>query len=230
MRDKHLRPEDASSYDEFLSRLARERNSSATYEGSPLAGLPWAVVSVTTPLAFAFILVALKGSASLWVWPCAVACSALAIGTAGFLVRHMVRTSRRHRQLSQLAREWQERALRGEIPMTESGGPIAEWLAGARLRRDVKVEQSFGPLPPERRPSSMDLLIAGAVAFGMGPVMLFASIATAFFGGPLRVTVVLIVLIVVFGVLGFVLIVAGASRGRRELDQVTARFRRNERG
>jgi hypothetical protein len=120
-----LRPEDASSFEEFQARSIIEqaqcRGSTGTWKNiglSALSGL-LALVAILTWYGFAT-----EPDVGRWgMLVIALISSGLLIWAFGGVMRTGVRGSRRYYQLDRLRKQWQARAERGEIPQTSPGGP-----------------------------------------------------------------------------------------------------------
>jgi hypothetical protein len=132
-----LRPEDASSWEEFQARSVIEqaecRGSTGTNRNIGLTLL--AVIPGFGAILFwgSFALTFNSASApdgttgtALARWPLfvlAVICTGLFVWVFGKVMRQGVRGSRRYMELDRLRKEWRARAERGEIPQTAPGGP-----------------------------------------------------------------------------------------------------------
>lgn len=120
-----LRPEDATSWEEFQARSTIEQsqcraaNSSSKAIGQAvLAGLfAFGAILFWGGMAFARE----RGKVPLLVL--AVACTFLFLRYAGKGMRRGFRGSKRYMELSRMRKEWQAKAERGEIPQTTPGGP-----------------------------------------------------------------------------------------------------------
>ena len=120
-----LRPEDATSLEEFQARRiveqAQIRGMHSSWKGIGrilLSGvIAFAAIVFWGSMAFA------KGGGR---WPLlvlAIACSLLFLRIFGRIELRGVRGSKRYMQLDRLSKEWQARAGRGEIPEASPGGP-----------------------------------------------------------------------------------------------------------
>lgn len=119
-----LRPEDASSLEEFEARCVIEQASSRAVNSS------WAAIGQTVLAAviffvdifFWFATVKQQG-AGRWAWlVLALIFAWLFVRTFGRVLGRGARGSRRYMELSRLRKEWQAKAERGEIPQTTPGG------------------------------------------------------------------------------------------------------------
>lgn len=120
-----LRPEDATSLDEFQARRVAEQAQLLGMNGSwkrigtiMLSGVVcfvaiffWVGVGVGQGFARWFFLVLAIGF-TLWF-----------LRMFGRIELRGARGTKRYLQLDRLSREWQARAARGEIPQTRPGGP-----------------------------------------------------------------------------------------------------------
>jgi hypothetical protein len=120
-----LRPEDATSWEEFQARATIEQARCRGSNGS------WSAIGRTV-LAAACAFVAIlawgtmgftHGSAKWVVLPFALIFTGLAVWIFGTVMRRGVGGSKRYSQLTRLSKEWQAKAERGEIPQTTPGGP-----------------------------------------------------------------------------------------------------------
>ena len=121
-----LRPEEATSLDEFQARRIAEQAQIRGMNSS------WKRIA-------AILLSSLIGSAAIVCWGSAFIGGfhgvswfflVLAIGFTFWFLRMFgrielrgVRGSKRYMQLDRLSKDWQARAARGEIPRTKPGGP-----------------------------------------------------------------------------------------------------------
>jgi len=120
-----LRPEDATSWEEFQARASIEQARCRGANGS------WGAIGRTV-LAAACAFVAIlawgtmaftHGSAKWVVLVFALIFTGLAVWIFGKVMRRGVGGSKRYSQLTRLSKEWQAKAERGEIPQTTPGGP-----------------------------------------------------------------------------------------------------------
>ena len=125
-RDREpLRPEDATSFEEFQARCVVEQaqiraiNSSWKDIGRMiLSGF------VALGAILFWVGVAADHDAGRWfLLLFALICTGLLVWLFGKIERRGVRGSKRYRQLDRLSKEWQAKAERGEIPQTTPGGP-----------------------------------------------------------------------------------------------------------
>jgi hypothetical protein len=127
---------ETASYEQLVEQVGRERGEILLGEGSARAGIPYAIVATAGPAAAAFLLSALnRRSAPSWVWLCAVVLSVVTLTAAAQLCRHIRRRRRRERELAQRVDELQQRALRGEIPLTDSWNPVKRAAIRRRIER-----------------------------------------------------------------------------------------------
>jgi hypothetical protein len=121
-----LRPEDATSWEEFQERWVIER---ARYR---VAGRSWRdtariLLSVVPGLAAVVFWVAFAvttGPVLPWLLlAAALACTALFGWALGGVLRRRWRARRKRHKLDRLRDQWQARADRGEIPRTSAEGP-----------------------------------------------------------------------------------------------------------
>lgn len=120
-----LRPEDATSWEEFQARCTVEqaqcRGSTGSWKNIGLSALSGLLVLVA--ITFWYI-VAVTPGAGRWVMAVvALIPTGLLIWVFGGVMRQGVRGSRRYVELDRLRKQWQARAERGEIPQTTPGGP-----------------------------------------------------------------------------------------------------------
>lgn len=219
------RAEDADSYEQFEERIGRERASLLLAEASPRAGIPWAVAATALPLGFLFVLgaIASRGHAPLWEWVCGVLFSAVFVADVSLLVRHHLRRGRRLKEITRLEQEWQQRALRGEVPMTSGVHP----LRSAQIRRHIEFLRSTGSEGPPAPQRSMRFLSASVVCIFLGVLTLFAGIAWSAVGAPGWVVWAMVVGMPGFALIGFLLAIVSRILSKRENQQLVARV--NER-
>ena len=122
-----LRPEDATSLEEFNARKVAEqltiRGSNGSWKTIGLTLLCSLIVVVDIIVWFGFTHQPGNGK---WAWfVVAVLLLGLFFRIFGRIELRGARGSKRYVQLSRLSREWQARADRGEIPRTTPGGPKA---------------------------------------------------------------------------------------------------------
>jgi hypothetical protein len=120
-----LRPEDATSLEEFEARSTMEqimlRGSTGSWKN--IGRIVISAVPGFGALIF-WIGVAIANNAGRWLLLAfALICTGLFSWGFGGVMRKGVRGSRRYMQLDRLRSEWQARAERGEIPQTTPGGP-----------------------------------------------------------------------------------------------------------
>ena len=120
-----LRPEEATSFEEFQARSIIEqaecRGSTGSWRkiGQTSLGAVFASGAILFWGAFA-----LTDDAGQWLLLVfALICTGLFTWLFGGVMRTGVRGSRRYYQLGKLRKEWQARAERGEIPLTSPEGP-----------------------------------------------------------------------------------------------------------
>ncbi len=123
-RHELLRPEDATSWQEFQERWAIER---ARYRGArrswkDVARIALSVIPGLAAIVF-WIAVGLADTTARWVLlVLALLCTGLFVWDIAGVVRKRWRRSRRYRQLGRLRDEWQKRVEHGEIPQSTPGG------------------------------------------------------------------------------------------------------------
>jgi len=139
-----LRPEDATSWEEFQERWVIER---ARYR---VAGRSWRdtariLLSVIPGLAAVVFWVAFAvttGPVLPWLLlAAALACTALFGWALGVVLRQRWHRARKRRELDQLRDQWHARSEHGEVPPTTPGGPKV-W------RDEIPVE-----VPEDKQPS-----------------------------------------------------------------------------
>jgi small-conductance mechanosensitive channel len=123
-----LRPEDATSMEEFEARCSvdqarsRAANSSWGAIGRILLSSLLTIVDI-----FFWFVFATTHSAGRWVWlVIALAFALIPLRLMGKVVGRGTHGSKRYMELSRLRKQWQEKAARGEIPQTTPGG-IKVW-------------------------------------------------------------------------------------------------------
>jgi hypothetical protein len=125
-RDRELlRPEDATSLEEFQARRMVEQADIRALNSS------WKDIGriiLSAILAFAAFAcwgaMALGTGSGKWVLlVLAIVCTVLFFRIFGRIELRGLRGSKRFMQLDRLSKEWQARAARGEIPQTTPGGP-----------------------------------------------------------------------------------------------------------
>jgi len=120
-----LRPEDATSWEEFQARCTAEqvllRGSTGSWKNIGLSALSGLLVLIS--IAFWYVVAVTPGAARWAMLVIALIPTGLLVWTFGRVMRRGVRGSRRYTQLDRLRNDWQARAERGEIPQTTPGGP-----------------------------------------------------------------------------------------------------------
>jgi hypothetical protein len=142
-RHELLRPEDATSWDEFQARWVIERGR-YTVTGRSWRDTGRILLSVIPGLAaLAFwAAFALTSDGARWLLlVLALACTALFGWAVGGVLRRRWRGRRRRHELDQLRDQWHSRFERGEIPRSSPGGSKV-WLD------EIPVE-----VPPDKQPS-----------------------------------------------------------------------------
>ncbi len=120
-----LRPEDATSWEEFQARCTVEQaqcravNSSNKAIGQALLAALFAFGAIFFWGTLAFT----QGSAKWVLLPFALLFTLLFLRTFGKGIRRGFGGSKRYMQLTRLRKEWQAKAERGEIPQATPGGP-----------------------------------------------------------------------------------------------------------
>ena len=120
-----LRPEDATSLEEFQARRIVEQAQIRGMHGS------WKEIGrIFLSCAIGFIdiffwyAMVKQSGAGRWVWlVLALLFAGLFLRIFGRIELRGARRSKRYMQLDRLSKEWQARARRGEIPETRPGGP-----------------------------------------------------------------------------------------------------------
>lgn len=125
-RDRELlRPEDATSWEEFQARCAAEQTRCRAASGS---GTAIGQIVLAAPFGFGAFLfwagVVVDHDSGRWfLLPVALFFSWLFLQVAARAIRCGVTGSKRQAELSQLRGQWQAMADRGEIPRSTPGGP-----------------------------------------------------------------------------------------------------------
>ncbi len=125
-RDRELlRPEEATSWEEFLAHCTAEQ---AQCRAAGTSGSALGDTVLAAPLAFGAFLfwagVAVEHDAGRWfLLVVALFFTWLFLQALGRAVRGGLSGSRRNTELTRLRRQWQARAERGEIPQSTPGGP-----------------------------------------------------------------------------------------------------------
>lgn len=174
---------------------------------SPRAGIPWAVAATALPFGFLFVLgaVASRGHEPLWQVVCGVLFSAVFVADVSLLVRHHVHRGRRLEEITRLEDESQQRALRGDIPMTSGLHPPRSHQIRRHIRF-MRTAGSAGTPPPQ---TSMRFLFASVVHLSRGRHP-FSGLTWDALGGPPWTAWAVVAGMPAFGILGFVL--AAVSR------------------
>ncbi|HYZ55757.1 MAG TPA: hypothetical protein VE733_19965 [Streptosporangiaceae bacterium] len=122
---KLLRPEDATSWEEFQARSVIEQAQCRGSTGSwkDIGRIVISAVPGFGALIF-WIGVGTAHDAGRWfLLILALICTGLFSWGFGGVMRKGWRGSRRYMELDRLRKEWQAKAERGEIPQTTTGGP-----------------------------------------------------------------------------------------------------------
>lgn len=194
---------------------------SLLHEASARAGVPWFIAATCLPLGFLFLLGAAAGPGPWWEWVCGVAFAAIFVVDVVLLARHIVRADRRRRELRELTEEWQERALRGGVPLTDSSSPFD----ADRIRRRIEAIRSVPP-PRPRKLSSMRLMTISVCVTGLGPLCLFAGLTATALRAPATVLWAFVILMPVCGAVGFAIGMASRWVDRSEHRELEDRYRR----
>jgi hypothetical protein len=125
-RDRELlRPEDATSWEEFQARCTVEQaqcraaNSSNKAIGQTVLAAPFGLGAILF-----WAGVAMDHDAGRWfLLLFALICTGLFVWIFGKVMRRGFGGSKRYMELSRLSKEWQAKAERGEIPQSTPGGP-----------------------------------------------------------------------------------------------------------
>ena len=120
-----LRPEEATSFEEFQARSTTEqlqlRGSGGSWKTIGLSLLSG--VLALAVIAFWYVVAVTPGSSRWAMVIVALIPTGLLIWVFGGVMRPAVRSTRRYYELDRLRKDWQARADRGEIPATAPGGP-----------------------------------------------------------------------------------------------------------
>lgn len=118
-----LRPEDATSWEEFKARcmVAQARTQSGSWKDIILILV--SVIPGFSAIAFWYVVAHTSGTALVMALIIAVICTGLFAWPFGIVMRKGARGARRYMELSRLRKQWQARATRGQIPLTTPGGP-----------------------------------------------------------------------------------------------------------
>lgn len=221
-----VRPEDATSYEEFVERLGQERALSFMWGDSLRTRFLWAAVFVLGTPGYIFLLFgAVRGFPGIWwEWVFGLIFLGLAAGSAAVLIRHHRREKRRKQQVDRLVREWRDRALRGQVQLSKSGRPRDEAIEEARLRARMRVEQVAAGSEPRLGLTSMRLLKAGAYGVSAVVPMFLILMTAGVFGAPVSAQLAILALMGTFALAGFILMVIALSRQRREQARMLARM------
>jgi hypothetical protein len=138
-----LRPQDATSWEEFQDRWVIERaRYTATRRSWKDTGRVAASVIPGLAAVVFWAAFAVTGDAGRWLLlVLALVCTALCGWAAGGVLLRRWRGRRHRHELDRLRDEWHTRTERGEIPRTTPGGPKV-W------RDEIPVE-----VPPDKQPS-----------------------------------------------------------------------------
>jgi apolipoprotein N-acyltransferase len=120
-----LRPEDATSLEEFQARRiveqAQIRAMHSSWKDIGRIFLSSLIVFIDI---FFWYAMAKQAGPGRWAWlVLALVFAGLFLRIFGRIELRGVRGSKRYMQLDRLSKEWQARAARGEIPQTTPGGP-----------------------------------------------------------------------------------------------------------
>lgn len=124
-RHELLRPEDASSWEEFQARwvIERARYRAARRSWKEVARIVFSVIPGLAAIVF-WIGATLAHNAGRWILlALAIVCTGLFVWDIAGVVRNWWSGSHRYRQLGRLRKEWEARAKHGEIPRTSPGAP-----------------------------------------------------------------------------------------------------------
>lgn len=220
-----LRPEDATSYEEFADRIGAERASFLSWQFSRRATLLWAGAYLPCCLGWILLMAAIRSfPAALWAWPAAVILLGVGAGSAVVLIRRSRRERRRSRELDRMTGEWRDHALHGQVQLSRSGRPEDEREWATRLRFRIKVDEAaVGPAPHRRRRSTVLMTAAASSMWATAP--LFPLLVTAgLFGAPGSIAIPLLALLLGLLLAGGVLLAIGGWRALREQAQMRARM------
>jgi len=204
------RPEDATSYADFLQRLGSERGAEIRREFSPATNLLWLIGIFSLAIGFIFLLHAVaEPPAPWWVWAVGLGSSALFLGLVASEIRHAVRAHVRHELLKRLARQWDERAASGEVPLSTARNLVQRVREELDMRTNLAVardlQQAEASVPPVPRNRSTTYMYASLGALGAGVLSFFVLITASAFQAPTGVLVALLVAMPGFGVVGLIL-------------------------
>jgi hypothetical protein len=120
-----LRPEDASSLEEFQARRTVEQAQIRALNSSwkDIGRILLSSLLLCGAFLFCGALAFAKGDGKWVLLVPAVICTVLCVRIFGRIERRGVRGSKRYMQLDRLSKEWQARASRGEIPASAPDGP-----------------------------------------------------------------------------------------------------------
>lgn len=220
-----VRPEDASSYEEFIEGAERER---ATVDGrDSRTSLLWILAFLLTGPGYLLLLFAVRGlPGSWWEWLSGVALVGPGAATAGVLIWQGRRNRRRTRELDRLKREWEDRAVRGQVRLSRSGHPDDERKEASRLQARMLVDRAAAEAAAGRRLPAVGLMKAGWCLRLVGAAAFYLLLtALVWVDVPGGVVIAGVLLVPAFPVAGLVLDRLAASGLRAEDAEFRARAR-----
>lgn len=160
-----------------------------------------------------------------WEWLLGPILMGLGFASAVVLIRHHRRETTRNRELDRLWAKWEDRALRGEAPLSRSGRPEDERQQAASLRAAMLVQQAQADPARRRGPFSMKLAFVGSCVRATGVPLFCLALTVGVFGGPGSFVLWILVLMFALQGVGIILVVIGASRASKEQSRKLARLR-----
>lgn len=223
-----LRPEDATSYAEFLERLGKERSRTLMGQFSLATRLRWVLGVISTPIGFILLLGALVESRSAlwWEWAVGGGCVAIVVWLAATGIRQSLRAHRRRRELDELVRVWRERAGKGQVPLSTASGLVEQWKEASDMRLQLRVahdlDRAEAAQPPSSGPSSDALMYASVASVGIGLLCLLVLFVAAALHAPILVLWALLVAMPLCGLVGLAVYVVSGRRQRAEFARTMA--------
>lgn len=222
-----VRPEDASSYQEFREGADGERASLDGRDSSRRTSLLWLLACLLTGPGYLLLLFAVRGlPGSWWEWLSGLVLFGPGATSAGVLIWQGCRNRRRTRELDRLQREWEDRAERGQARLSRSGRPDDEQAEAGRLRPRMLVDRAAAEAAAGRRLPATGLMKAGWYLRLAGvPAFYLLLSALLWVDAPGGVVIGGLLLAAAFPVAGFVLVAIAGSRLRTEDAEFRARVR-----